>query len=212
MQSLLRVFFYLLYQPMAWSYDAVAWLVSLGRWRSWVNSVLPELGQPELGQARTLELGHGPGHLQVAMRNAGQTPFGIDLSAQMGKLAARRMQAARYRPLLVRADGRRLPFAPRAFQHVVATFPTEYIVQASTLAEARRTLAAGGSLVLLPVAWITGGDWLSRAAAWLFRVTGQACEWNSSFSATIRQQGFSVQEKRITSPGSEVMLLVCKPQ
>lgn len=208
MRSLLRVFFYLLYQPMAWSYDAVAWLVSLGRWRSWVNSVLPELSKT----GRVLELGHGPGHLQVAMRIAGQTPFGIDLSAQMGQLASRRMRGAGQQPLLVRADGRWLPFRAGAFEHIVATFPTEYILQAGTLGEARRTLAAGGSLVLLPVAWITGSDWLSRAAAWLFHITGQAGNWDGRFSAAIRQHGFQVQEKRVTLPGSEAMLLVCTPQ
>jgi len=205
MRSLLSIFFHLLYQPMAWSYDAVAWLVSLGRWRSWVNSVLPELSK----DGRVLELGHGPGHLQVAMRIAGQTPFGLDLSAQMGQLASRRLRGAGQQPLLVRADGRRLPFRAGAFEHIVATFPTEYILQASTLGEARRALAAGGSLVLLPVAWITGGDWLSRAAAWLFHITGEAGAWDGRFSTAIRQHGFDIHEKRVTLPGSEAMLLVC---
>lgn len=208
MQNLLRVFFYLLYQPLAWSYDAVAWLVSLGRWRSWVNSILPELSTG----GRILELGHGPGHLQVAMRNQGVEPVGIDLSAQMGRLAIRRLRSAKHAPLLVRADGRRLPFRSGAFQHIVATFPTEYIVQASTLAEARRTLSATGSLVLLPVAWITGRNLLEHAAAWLFRITGEAGEWDGRFSAAIRQAGFAVEEKRVALPGSEVMLLVCLPQ
>ncbi len=208
MRSLLGAFFYLLYQPMAWSYDAVAWLVSLGRWRSWVGSILPYVSP----DGRVLELGHGPGHLQVAMRNQGLAPFGIDLSRQMGRLAARRLAAAGSRPLLVRADGRRLPFRSGAFQHLVATFPTDYILQASTLAEARRVLAATGSLVLLPVAWITGGGLLERAAAWLFRITGEAGAWDGRFSAAIRAQGFSVQEQRIQLPGSEVMLLVCRPQ
>lgn len=208
MQLLLRVFFYLLYQPLAWSYDAVAWLVSLGRWRSWVNSILSELS----AGGRVLELGHGPGHLQVAMRNQGLEPVGIDLSAQMGHLATRRLRAAKHAPLLVRADGRRLPFRASAFQHIVATFPTEYIVQASTLAEARRTLAATGSLLLLPVAWITGRNLLERLAAGLFRITSQAGEWDGRFSALIRQAGFDVEEKRVALPGSEVMLLVCRPQ
>lgn len=208
MQLLLRVFFYLLYQPLAWSYDAVAWLVSLGRWRSWVNSILPQLS----ADGRVLELGHGPGHLQVAMRNQGLEPVGIDLSAQMGRLAARRLSSVKDFLMLARADGRRLPFRSGAFQHIVATFPTEYILQASTLAEARRTLATTGSLVLLPVAWITGRNLLERLAAALFRVTNQAGEWDGRFNAAIRQAGFEVEEKRVVLLGSEVMLLVCRPQ
>ncbi|MCL4258846.1 MAG: hypothetical protein KJZ53_10020, partial [Anaerolineales bacterium] len=115
-------------------------------------------------------------------------------------------------PLLVRADGRRLPFRSGAFQHIVATFPTEYIVQASTLTEARRTLSASGNLVLLPVAWITGRNLLERLAAALFRITSQAGEWDGRFSAAIHQAGFDVEEKRVALPGSEVMLLVCRPQ
>ncbi|HRN51033.1 MAG TPA: methyltransferase domain-containing protein [Anaerolineales bacterium] len=206
MQTLLRVFFYLLYQPLAWSYDAVAWLVSLGRWRSWVNSALGEL--PPSG--RILELGHGPGHLQVAMRNAGYSPVGIDLSAQMGRLAARRL-AASSTLLLVRADGRKLPFRRGAFAGVVATFPTEYVVQASTLGEVRRVLLADGRLVLLPVAWITGGNLLERAAAWLFRITGEAGHWDGRFTQLVRSAGFEAHEQRVTLPGSEVMLVVATP-
>lgn len=206
MRRLLRAFFYLLYKPLAWTYDAVAWLVSLGRWQSWVATVLPELD----GQ-RVLELGHGPGYLQVAMRNRGKVPVGIDLSRQMGRLAARRLQAASQPSLLVRADGRRLPFRAGAFENVVATFPTEYILESGTLGEARRALAAGGKLALLPVAWITGSSLPERLAAVLFRVTGQAGEWNSAFSDALRQAGFVVEEKRVRLPGSEVILLVCEP-
>lgn len=204
---LLRVFFHLLYQPMAWSYDAIAWLVSLGRWRSWIDSALSQLPS----EGRVLELGHGPGHLQVAMRKTGVAAFGLDVSAQMGHLAQRRLTAAGAVARLVRADGRRLPFRDGAFDGIVATFPTEYILQASTLSEARRTLGRAGRLVLLPVAWITGGSLLERAAAWLFRVTGEASEWDERFSAAIRTQGFAVEETRVQLPGSEVMLLVCTP-
>lgn len=207
MQPLLRFFFYLIYHPLAWTYDAVAWLVSLGRWRSWVNSVIGEL--PPSG--RILELGHGPGHLQVAMRKAGYTPVGLDVSAQMGRLAARRLGAAGRSPLLVRADGRRLPFCGAAFDGVVATFPTAYVVHPSTLSEVRRVLAAGGRLVLLPVAWITGGNPLERAAAWLFRITGEAGEWDGRFTELVRAGGFAAQEKRVTLGGSEVMLVIGTP-
>ncbi|MCW5873707.1 MAG: methyltransferase domain-containing protein [Anaerolineales bacterium] len=229
MQTLLRVFFYLIYHPLAWTYDAVAWLVSLGHWRSWVHSALSEL--PPSG--RILELGHGPGHLQVAMRMAGYAPVGIDISAQMGRLAGRRLANAGHTPLLVRADGRKLPFRVDAFDGVVATFPTEYVVQASTLSEMRRVLCPGSRLVLLPVAWITGGSLLERAAAWLFRITGEAGSWDGRFTQLVQADGFEVQEKRVQLPargllrsrslvvrrsqrqteqaGSEVMLLLCTP-
>ena len=38
--AFLRLFFKLLYHQLAWSYDGVAWVVSLGAWRKWVESTL----------------------------------------------------------------------------------------------------------------------------------------------------------------------------
>lgn len=203
MRRLLGTFFYLLYQPLAWSYDAVAWAVSLGRWQSWIATVLPELSG-----ANVLEIGHGPGHLQVAMRSKRIASFGLDLSPQMSRLTRHRLRSSEYLNL-VRANGQLLPFKKAAFNQLVATFPTEYVLQPATLAAVRRVLRPAGSFVLLPVAWITGRGLLDRAAAWLFRFTGQAGPWTGSFSAALQAAGFSVEEKRVQLPGSEVMLLIC---
>ena len=201
----LRFFFYLIYQPLAWTYDTVAWVVSLGQWKAWVFSVLPELHGK-----RVLELGYGPGHLQMAMRTKGILTFGVDQSAQMGKLASSRLRRTKFDPLLVRARGQRLPFASGCFDKIVATFPTEYILLPETLAQIGRLLRKGGSLVVLPVAWITGKNPLQRIFAWLFRITGQAGQWTGSFSHAISQAGFGVQEKRVSLEGSRLILLIAK--
>jgi len=199
----LYFFFYLIYEPLAWSYDLVAWVVSLGRWKSWVYNTLPELSGP-----RVLELGHGPGHLQIALHKKDIQGFGIDRSAPMGRLAHRRLTTAELTPNLVRAVAEHLPFPPHAFDQIVATFPSEYIVRPAVLAEARRALTEVGKLVILPVAWIRGSRLWDRAAAWLFHVTGQAPNWNTHFSDPLRAAGFSVEERPIELPGSEVMLIV----
>lgn len=200
LSKFLRFFFYLIYQPMAWSYDLVAWVVSLGRWQTWLRTTLPFLPGP-----RVLELGHGPGHLQAALTHAGLTAFGLDASAQMGRLARRR-GALR----LVRAAAPNLPFARGTFDQVVATFPTEYIVNPQTLKAIPGLLKPDGKLVILPVAWLRGSSLLERAMAALFRVTGQAADWDVSFTAHIRAAGFEVEEQRVQLPGSEVMLLHCR--
>lgn len=199
----LRLFFYWLYQPFAWSYDLVAWMVSLGRWKSWIFSTLPELTG-----IRILELGHGPGHLQVAMRNQGISAFGIDFSAQMGRIAARRLKGHDKPALLTRAAGQQLPYKSAAFDQLVATFPTEYILLPETLAEVRRVLRPGGSIVILPVAWITGKKPEERFFAWLFRVTGQSGKWTGRFGQIISKAGFVVREKRIKLRCSELVLVI----
>ena len=89
--SFLRIFFQLLYNTFAWSYDLVAAFVSLDRWNDWVRSVLPYLTGD-----RILEIGHGPGHLQRALAEGHPTGLivGLDLSRNMGKIAKRRLARA----------------------------------------------------------------------------------------------------------------------
>lgn len=202
---LLRTFFTLLYQPFAWSYDLVAWLVSLGRWRSWVRAALPELHGP-----RVLELGHGPGHLQVDMAARQLQPFGLDRSPQMGRLALRNSRKSGLAARLVRGDAARLPYAAASFENVVATFPTEYAFAAQTLAEVRRVLRPGGAFVMLPLAWITGRAPFDRLAAWLFRVTGQAGPWPRQFGQAMAAAGFTVDEQRRSLGDSEILLIVAR--
>jgi ubiquinone/menaquinone biosynthesis C-methylase UbiE len=182
----LRVFFDLLYHQMAWTYDLVAAIVSLGQWKDWVHTAIPDLTGPAV-----LELGHGPGHLQQSLKRAGLRVFGLDRSRQMGHIAARRLKHADMPSSLVNGIAQKLPFPPGAFQQIVATFPTEYIADPLTLAEIYRVLAPGGVFVTIPVAWIGEDNWLNKAAAWLFRVTGQAGEWDAAYLEPLHETGFT---------------------
>lgn len=166
--SLLRLFFRLLYGPFAWTYDAVAWAVSRGKWTAWGAAVLPLIpGGP------VLELAHGPGHLLVRMAQQGLRPVGMDLSPQMGALARRRLRRAGLPPRLVRARAQRLPFRDGTFRAVVATFPTEFILEPATAREAARVLSPGGTVVVVPVAVPGGRGSIARALRLLYRITGQ---------------------------------------
>ncbi|MGD8458132.1 MAG: class I SAM-dependent methyltransferase [Anaerolineales bacterium] len=165
----LRVFFHLLYHQFAWTYDFVSGLVSIGMWNDWIKSILPDVN----GQ-RVLELGHGPGHLQIALLQEGKEVVGIDLSPQMGKICRRRILKAKMQPELVNGSAQQLPFPDDVFDHIISTFPTEYIVAENTISEMHRVLRPGGVFLILPAAWITGRTILHKAAAWLFKVTGQA--------------------------------------
>lgn len=210
LSAFLRLFFRLLYHPFAWTYDAVAAIVSTGLWRKWVLSVLPYLKGPNV-----LELGHGPGHLQKALHEKGIRSCGLDASKQMGRLAFSGIQRAGYQPLLVNGYAQFLPFANGSFQQVAATFPTEYIADPKTIAEIYRVLVPGGELIILPTAWITGKGILRRLAAGLFRVTGQAPDWQDTAVMTLEyfeKAGFSIRTEFIERSDSRLALIRAQKQ
>jgi ubiquinone/menaquinone biosynthesis C-methylase UbiE len=192
LSAFMRVFFRLLYHQFAWSYDIVSGIVSLGMWNDWIRTIEEDLTGP-----RVLELGHGPGHLQVALQKGNSMVFGIDQSPQMSRLATGRLRRRNFDPRFTNASSQRLPFPANTFDQIGSTFPTEYIIDPLTIQEIHRTLKPGGKAVIIPMAWITGKGALYKAAAWLFQVTGQAGEIEDSVYAKglaeYGKQGFSVE-------------------
>jgi ubiquinone/menaquinone biosynthesis C-methylase UbiE len=205
-QAFMRLFYRLLYHQMAWSYDFVAWTVSLGNWQNWVKSVLPYLEGP-----RVLELGHGPGHLQISLiKNDSQIRFlaGLDFSHHMGKMANHRLRRRGLAPALATGAAQNLPFRNESFDQVVATFPTDYIIHPDTVREVKRVLVPGGKMVVLPLAWITGKRLPERAAAGLFQITGQAPEWDERAIWPAQEEGFEVEVEWIHQKSSTLVLIV----
>jgi ubiquinone/menaquinone biosynthesis C-methylase UbiE len=166
--AFLRFFFRHLYTTMAWTYDAVAWIVSLGLWSSW-----QDVGLEALPKGRVLELGHGPGYVMVAAGRSGRIAYGIDPSAQMSRIAARRLRRSGSALRLARAKAEALPFAASVFDGVISTFPSEYIMDPTSIDETRRVMKPGGKLVIILIGISTGRSWIERFAAWVFRATGQ---------------------------------------
>jgi ubiquinone/menaquinone biosynthesis C-methylase UbiE len=203
----LEIFFRYLYHEMAWAYDWVAAIVSLGKWKSWTETSLDHL----YGQ-KILELGHGPGHLLAKIVQTGHQAYGIDISTQMTGIAANRLKQLSLPINLSTAQTENIPFGAEAFDQIVATFPTEYILEESTLKEIYRVLKPGGSVVIIPVAYITGTNPADKIAAWLFRITGQAPVFDDhAFEPAIRI-GFDVSSKRITLKNSDVIIILAKKQ
>ncbi len=207
---LLKIFFRLLYNQFAWTYDWVADIVSLRRWQIWVYSVLPYLESSPI-----LELGHGPGHLQTKLKGLGRSTFGIDVSSKMVIIAVQRLQDNNCTPCLVVGRTQDLPYPDHAFKRVVATFPSEYINNRETLKEIWRVLDNSGELIILIAAWITGEMWFEKMVAWLFRVTGQAPDThqvgitNQDFFqlSAAHEVGFQVNSKFIDLDSSRVMII-----
>jgi ubiquinone/menaquinone biosynthesis C-methylase UbiE len=209
-RRLLRVFFGLLYNQMAWTYDLVSWVVSVGQWRSWQRSALPYLtGRP------VLEVAHGTGNLLLDLVSLGLEPIGLDQSAAMSRIASRKLKrrlgSAELPVPLVRGQVQALPFATGCLSTLVSTFPTEFIMEAQVLSEFYRVLRPRGAMVCVLGAQITGPAIIDRWAAWLFRVTGQDFPelfkpWLERFSAV----GFRARLERVRQPRSWVMVIVAE--
>ena len=205
--DLWRFFFRLLYYKLAWIYDIFAAGVSLGMWNEWILTTIPYLDGDNI-----LEIGHGTGILQVELQSKGKNVIGIDASRQMGQQAFTRLKRHGYNPTLVTALAQYLPFPDTNFQQVVATFPSEFIIDGRTLIEIHRVLQPRGELVILPYAWITGHKWYKRLVAWLFRVTGQAPEWDEKFNQPYEMMGFTISVERIVLGSSNLPLLFATRQ
>ena len=200
-----RVFFRHFYTTLAWSYDLVAWTVSIGQWNSWVLAVLEPYPENPM-----LEIAHGPGHLQLATNLRGGEIFGVDASRQMGRMASRRLKRSGYSANLVQARAQALPFPADAFPTLISTFPTEFILEAASLQEARRTLAPGGEYRVVAMAEIQGDGLLERLAAWLFRITGQYAEIPSSWMDPIYEAGFELRRDDVQLARSRVIRYIVR--
>lgn len=212
----LNFFFFHLYRDWAWTYDGVAGIVSVGQWKEWVFSSLPQIQGPTV-----LELGHGPGHLQEKLADYPWKVYGIDSSPQMGKIALKRMRVRRKtisggyakNSSLVRCRAEFLPFPDSFFNTVVATFPSDYIFAPATLNSVYRVLKPGGQLVVLLTAWITGTSLPFRIAGWLFRTTGESSEMDPKWSQPIREAGFEPAFEWIELEYSRVLMIrVSRPR
>jgi ubiquinone/menaquinone biosynthesis C-methylase UbiE len=209
MRRLLRLFFHHFYHGFAWTYDFVAAIVSIGRWKEWVFASLPHIHG-----LRVLEIGFGPGHLLVELNRHGFHTFGLDESRQMIHHAQANLARNRLPASLSRGYTQFLPFATGSLDSVVATFPSEYIADRLALAEIRRVLKPSGRFVLIPMAWIWGKSPTDRAAKWLFRVTGQSEELMDSFEGKVKslltEAGFRVEIIHTEIRRSTVLIVVAE--
>lgn len=200
---LLQVFFHHLYHQLAWAYDLVAALVSLGQWQTWGRQSLDYVTGPNV-----LELGFGPGHVQAALAKQHFNTFGIDESPQMLARATQRLLRNGQKPRLARALAQALPFASGYFNTVLSTFPSEYIIASHTLAEVMRVLQPGGLLVVLPAAW---PGWL---LGWLFWLTGQSRPITHTLLAKVQTPfeaaGFDVSTRIVQKRGATLIFILAR--
>lgn len=198
----LRFAFHHFYNAFAGTYDAVSAIVSLGHWRRWTNAAIPHVRG-----ARVLEIAFGTGNLQLDLRAGGITPFGLDLSANMARMAARKLRGAGYAPRLARGNVLALPFGNGAFDSLVLTFPPNFLASAQALAEMRRVLADGGRIVMVDSAWLEGPVVVGALLNVAFRFTGTGDE-RADRAAPLRAAGFAVERLRAGDGRSHTLVMI----
>ncbi|MBN1642743.1 MAG: methyltransferase domain-containing protein [Anaerolineae bacterium] len=166
---LIRAAFWVLYNPLAWAYDGVSWLVSAGRWRAWQRVALAHV----CGE-RVLELAFGTGDLLLDLAASGQRGLvGLDLSPNMARIAQRKLRRAGFQVPLVRGRAQQLPFTGASLDTVLSTFPAEFAFAPATLSEIARVLAPEGRAVVVGMAQFVPDTLWEWILEWLYRVTGQ---------------------------------------
>ena len=167
---------YRLYNEFAWAYDLVSWVVSLGHWAGWRSMALDHV----VGQ-RVLEVGFGTGELLIEGARRGLQMHGLDLSAAMQRVTARKLRRSDLWVPRVRALVQRTPYANGSFDSIISTFPAAYILDPTTLEEVARLLresdadsgAPGGRFIVVGLTATTNSPFLRRAARAVFGVPGE---------------------------------------
>ena len=200
LRSFLVIFFRELYTRLAWAYDAVAMITSVGEWFTWQRAAYAALTGTPL-----LEIGVGTGHVQSDLAARGWKTIGIDLSPYMVRISQRRLLRHQSHPMLVRADAKALPFPKSVFKCALSTFPSEYMFELDTLHDVRRVLGPSGRLVVIPMAQITGRGLADRLAGWLYRVTGQSGPISQDWGDIFRNAGFQAKVETVILPRANVV-------
>jgi SAM-dependent methyltransferase len=124
-----------LYNELAWIYDPVSWMVSLGQWDTVRKWALEDL----VGES-ILEVGFGTGELLLEMKRRNIWSVGMDRSAAMHRQTRKKFRRTGVWIPLVRGVTQQMPFADKSFDSIVATYPAGYIFDPDTWAEVARLL------------------------------------------------------------------------
>lgn len=202
--------FRLLYNELAFTYDTVSKIVSLGAWRCWQRASLAHI--PDTLNSQILELAHGTGDLQIDLKNAGYQTIGYDLSSYMGRITQRKLKKHNLPATLLRGQAQTLPFAPDSFLVVISTFPTAFIIAPETLKEIHRVLQSKGKLIIISGGTFVSGGIFKRILEFLYRITGQRSNDSSipEYLSYFEGFGFDISLHTVPCPRSLAHVIICK--
>jgi ubiquinone/menaquinone biosynthesis C-methylase UbiE len=207
---LIKIGFHLLYNQMAWSYDLVAWVVSFGQWSAWRRLAM-QFMQP----GPTLELAYGTGTFFIDMLDNGYQPIGIDISPYMARQAGQRLQKNGHNLRLNQAKAQALPFPDKIFTNIVATFPTDYILEDETLAEIYRVLRdptpdTPSRLIVVAEGQLRGPWPIRPFINWLYKITGQRDTPLEKPMAPLTKHNFDARWEFVDEDDAAASLLIAE--
>lgn len=136
-----------LFSTIADRYDFITAFLSYGQDRKWKRRLVA-MANVRPGM-RVLDLACGTGDITFAVREAGASAVGLDITARMVELACAKRSSASTPSFLV-GDMMHLPFADGSFDVVTTGYGIRNVpVIAAALAEIRRVLRPDGVLLSL---------------------------------------------------------------
>jgi ubiquinone/menaquinone biosynthesis C-methylase UbiE len=135
----------------------------------------------------------------------------------MLRLARRRLRRHALSVPLVQGRAQALPFASRAFDAVIVTFPTPFVYERAWIWDLVRVLRGtgpggdapwfGGRLVVVEQAEFEGRDPLHRFLEWLYEVTGQRCP-APDLPGRLEEAGLETRRETVPVDGTTVSLIL----
>ncbi|MFQ3536896.1 MAG: methyltransferase domain-containing protein [Aggregatilineales bacterium] len=206
---LVKFGFRLLYNELAFTYDAVSFVVSLGEWRLWQRAALqflPPISGP------VLELAHGTGNLQLDLHAAGIPSLAIDLSPYMSRIAGHKLRRNNVPVCLVRARAEQLPLRAQSFAAAISTFPTAFILAPHTLREVHRVLQPSGRLIIVPNALFTTKGAAQRGIELAYRLTGQRGAAPLNLHERFAEAGFRLSFAQVPAKRSVAQVVIAEKE
>jgi SAM-dependent methyltransferase len=200
-----------LYHELAGIYDPISWLVSLGHWSRWRNSVLDYIHGP-----RVLEVGFGTGELQHALAQRGLAVYGLDFSPAMQRVARGKLRRRGDRTDRVRGSALQMPFGDDTMDTILATFPANYIMALETWQEVCRVLHHPTDGDGAPGRFVIGGIYLKPRKSTLVPVAliSSGARWQDIqgiFQNLAQRAGMSLQVVMRQEGDFDLPVLIATP-
>ncbi len=202
-RPLLLFAYRLLYNELAFTYDAVSALVSRGHWRDWTRAAIPHI----VG-TRILEVPVGAGNLHLDLHAAGYAAIGVDLSPAMLNITRDKFRRAHRHAAIMRARVEQLPFPRGAFDSIVMTFPASFIYDPRTFQEFQRVLADTGRVIWVDAAHSIHRDWWWKIVNVAWGEFGGQSGYPGLMERVLAQAGFAVQINTVSDGASIVSVAI----